>query len=572
MKRLILEEMLLLSLKEKRARRVKFDPRRTIVLGSNQTGKSCLIKSIYRTFGAELPKVPESWDAAEVTSFIRFHIAGRRHMILRHSNVYAIYDESNKLLKVCKSISQELSPYFTELFDFKIKLPDQKRNIVIPPPAYLFLPFYIDQDKGWSNNWSSFERLYLPNTRQAMVNYHTGIRPNEWYEAKGEMEKIRSEIKNIEEERSMLKNIMSSLREELSSVQFDTDIEAFKEEIARLLAECEELNTKQEKMKAVLVKLYNYKITLETQIKITQKALSESRKDYHYIVEQLLEEHVECPICGAEYDNAFADQFAVAQDEGECHALLDRLQKEIAAVDDKIKAENGTYTNGLQEVAKIRALLEKKQGQVTLNDLIESRGKNRVRDIVQGKIDHAKAKIYDSSTHLEELQEQLKKYENRERTQNIRGRYSDFMKKYAMDLGTFELNEKIYNDISSRISVSGSTSPRALLAYFFSILQLVNDYSSTTFCPIIIDTPNQQGQDRINLPRMLNFVKDNQPEDSQLVLALESTEGIDFGGKVEELTTKYRALQEEEYESVFNDLKPFINAMVNYNTVRKLLF
>jgi hypothetical protein len=37
-------------------------------------------------------------------------------------------------------------------------------------------------------------------------------------------------------------------------------------------------------------------------------------------------------------------------------------------------------------------------------------------------------------------------------------------------------------------------------------------------------------------------------------------EGVDFEGKVEELNTKYHLLQEEEYEAVFSEIKPFIHA------------
>ena len=46
------------------------------------------------------------------------------------------------------------------------------------------------------------------------------------------------------------------------------------------------------------------------------------------------------------------------------------------------------------------------------------------------------------------------------------------------------------------ISETGSALPRALLAYYFTFLKIMNIYSTSTFCPIIIDSPNQQEQDK----------------------------------------------------------------------------
>lgn len=61
MKNLRLQTLYLVSDQEKAARIVKFDPHKTVVLGENDTGKSCLIKSIYSAFGADPAKTNEKW-------------------------------------------------------------------------------------------------------------------------------------------------------------------------------------------------------------------------------------------------------------------------------------------------------------------------------------------------------------------------------------------------------------------------------------------------------------------------------------------------------------------------------
>jgi len=57
--------MFLISMAEKKAKKVKFHPQTTLILGGNDTGKSCLLKSIYSTFGAEPSIIHPNWKDAE---------------------------------------------------------------------------------------------------------------------------------------------------------------------------------------------------------------------------------------------------------------------------------------------------------------------------------------------------------------------------------------------------------------------------------------------------------------------------------------------------------------------------
>ena len=69
MKSLLLKKLLLLSVREKAAQIVEFDSKTTVVLGENDTGKSCLIKSVYAAFGADPAKVNPKWlDAKAIMS------------------------------------------------------------------------------------------------------------------------------------------------------------------------------------------------------------------------------------------------------------------------------------------------------------------------------------------------------------------------------------------------------------------------------------------------------------------------------------------------------------------------
>jgi hypothetical protein len=59
----------------------------------------------------------------------------------------------------------------------------------------------------------------------------------------------------------------------------------------------------------------------------------------------------------------------------------------------------------------------------------------------------------------------------------------------------------------------------------------------------VIDSPNQQDQDLANLKKMLHFIRDKRPKNSQIVLGLVDDCGVDFDGDVIELTDNYHLLQ-----------------------------
>lgn len=84
-------------------------------------------------------------------------------------------------------------------------------------------------------------------------------------------------------------------------------------------------------------------------------------------------------------------------------------------------------------------------------------------------------------------------------------------------------------------------------------------YSSTTFFPLIVDSPNQQDQDIEHIDKIMTFIQENQPKDSQLIIGLAETYGVDFKCKTITLTEKYSLLQKDEYDNVYEEMIPKIS-------------
>ena len=133
------------------------------------------------------------------------------------------------------------------------------------------------------------------------------------------------------------------------------------------------------------------------------------------------------------------------------------------------------------------------------------------------------------------------------------------MQQYSAELDAIE-DDEIIDNIYARIKQTGSDGIRSLLAYFFTILYLINENPNVIFCPIVIDTPNQQDQDRVSLNKILSFIRKRTPKNSQIIIGLTNAEEMNLDGvKIIELEdTKRQILKKADYDSVGKLILPFI--------------
>jgi hypothetical protein len=192
----------LLSQTEQRALQINFAEDKTVLVAGNGFGKSAILKSLYETFGANPHKIDDAWTKAGVTSLLGFSIDGKSYAGLKLGKNYSIYVNGGALLISTTHITSELGPFLADLLDFRLKLTDKKENIRTPPPSYAFAPYYIDQDRSWQKAWDSFKDLGMfPSASRSLAEYHSGMRPNAYYEAKATRDKTKGELLIIEAEK-----------------------------------------------------------------------------------------------------------------------------------------------------------------------------------------------------------------------------------------------------------------------------------------------------------------------------------------------------------------------------------
>ncbi len=560
MSNLVLDAILLYSARDRRARRVTFNPKRTIVLGSNDTGKSSLLKSIYYTFGADPAIIHDSWKAANVITLVRFHIGERKLSILRRGPAFTVFNEDEDPIETFDSIVRGLGPFLSRLLACNLILRQQNGSVVSPHPVYLFLPYYIDQDASWKENWSGFNNLsQIPKWRKDVVEYHVGIKPDEYYVLKVERDRLQEEVAKAILELDVLKHVQVELKVRLQQGSFNIDIESFREEISELLVECQKLNVAEDELRERLIDLHKVWSVTKGQLLAIETAIKEVRKDYAYATQTIVENEIECPTCGAVYSNDFSERFAIATDGDRLEELRLELNEDLATVNKQIALTHTNLARNQASMLKIDQILETKQSEILLRDVIVSEGRREVKNVIDVEIESSMSELHRKQYREKELQDGMNKLVSKDRRNKIIQFYKTRMDVFLADLDVKRIATKRYEDITGSIKETGSDLPRALLAYYFSILHTIQEFSSVTFCPIIIDSPNQQAQDDIRLEKVLTFIRDHQPEGSQMILAAEDLRDVVFEDEVITLDEPNYLLSEDQFHSVSSEILPLLD-------------
>ncbi len=560
MKRLILSELLILSDKERRALRVPFDPKLTVILGANSTGKSTIVKSIYHSFGAEPIRIHPRWKAAEPKTLVKFSIDDTPYQLIRDGAYFAIFSGNGEFLKSFNRIAEGLGPYLAELFDFGLVLASRDGQPDVPPPAFLLLPFYMDQDASWVAAWSAFDRLYqFTGWRDSVVEYHTGVKDNNYYRSNAELISARSRYSDALASEQGIKKVLNRLEADVSAASFSLDPQVYSERIQRMLAESQVLAATERDFKNKLTELNSERALQQTRLAIAEKALGEISQDFSYLV-KTGEQEIECPTCGTNYENDFAVRFAIASDEDRVGRYIAQISTEIARIDREISSVFDGYSIASEQAGAIQRVLTEAQGELTLGAVIESEGRRAADKLLTSQLDQLVEQRITAESTMDKLKEQVQALDLRSRDIR-RSRVEEYAYALRRNFAALDVQsyaQKVFEELNPYLFETGSTLPRAILAYQFAILSLVAKYSPATVCPIVIDSPNQQGQDREHLPQILRFLAHAQPAGTQMVLAIENEMDVSFPGAVYRTPErKHSILSEGDFQSVhreFHDL------------------
>ncbi|WP_148244132.1 hypothetical protein [Enterobacter asburiae] len=525
MRSLTFQRLVLISDSKRLANQFSFKKRLNLITGKdNSIGKSTLAKSLLWSLGCD-PIFDEEWKSNDIKSILYFTINNKEYFSCRGSHsiiLGAIGDEAQRYINITGDFSKD----FSDLVNFKMKLPNRgDGNLEIPPPAYYFLPFYIDQIKSWSSPWNSFENLgQYSNWKGPLIKYFTGYLKPEHFDIEENIYEY-SEIKKesahkIEKFQSAVEVIVDNSVD--SPIALDNnDFIKIQNEIKNELYDLIDYQTRlYDAQTTITSNIYD----LESQYALAITSANELEEDYKFAVESIPTDNLECPLCGTLHDNSLPNRALLLSEKDSLLNEANSIASKIAELNSSLNSLNDDaqfITNEIERINKKYITDDDAVEKDLIAQVIDTISTENVSKNIKIKIDNEDLNISKANSSIKELKKDQKKLLSTKEKEELN---SSFMSKLLANieaLGSTGINlskVKSPTDYKQLLGGGAAEAARGLLAYQLSILQQIHGAKSCVVPPFVIDTPNQQEQAGYRYETVIKELMRSVPQDYQIIL------------------------------------------------------
>lgn len=507
------------------------------------------------------PSYDCKWLHLDVKVIVEFEVSNVNYKFLRYKNTMRVFEEDKEVI-FFDSISGDYAKYFAKIVKFNLLLPKRNENkVVIPPPAYYFSAFYIDQRKSWSTPWDCFDGLgQFSSWKKEVVECHVGIASKETFELINEIYSKMQSSANISDEIDRINSAATVVNEFATDIPILLDEKSWDEAETNLN---EKLSNLYEIQERVIGDMSSNKAEIahnKNQLAIARKSIVNLHGDYEYAL--TLEDDLECPTCGTLHDNTLVERFSLLTDKQQAEDVENDLKKLIFHNELSLNESESELLNVREKSKEINKKLTT-DGEKDISSILQSVAVKTIKKEMVNKLSLYEEKLSCINKEKAEAQKRrtaLKKDLRKE----VNTRFIEMFTTYLTNLKAFVSTEKIQSPVDySKVGKSGggAEGPRALLAYYVSIYNLVWSNRNEVIAPLIIDTPNQQEQSDFNYDLIIKLLAEKLPNDSQIFLCGMENQAFTplSDGKKINLTGQYSLLLKENYTELSNEVSQLFN-------------
>ena len=554
MKRLILKKLVIISSKNEEARIIEFDDDLTIITGDNpngktinRTGKSLVMKAIYYSLGAKIKKYTTNWESLQIGTIVTFLYDGTLYELYRDKNTFILKKDDD--IKFFASIS-ELTQYYVELFNFYLKMPIKKEdeNSVYAYPGAIFMPFYIDQDKGWSGSWDSFADVFTGKWKQEILLYHMGVRTKEYYELLDEKIELENEQRENKRQLKTYETLIKSHTEKYGKyLDINVSAENFADDILCLTNELNAQLVKKNEIRNELINCFNEMKEIEEAYSVADSVYNELLKDADFVESELTDEEIICPICGTVHKNSVENKFHLYSEIEECEKVIQDYFVQREKIEKKIDKQSEELDSLSDYIDKINEILNRKREEVSFQEIVVAEGSRSILNDMQKEQKRLKNRYIFLDNRLMNI--------TKEQTAiSKKGSYiiKDYLTKLSIALqmlNVTDIDSKDLKKFKASFTSGGNDLPCAILAQIFTLYSVSVKHSKTVCAPIVMDAIFQQEPAEEKVNTIWDYVLNQQPEESQLILSTTSIHDRKIRGKVISFVKEKGLLTVDDYQA-----------------------
>lgn len=556
MKEVVFTEILIADIQNKTARKLSFKEGINIITSSeNHVGKSSLIKSLYYTLGAEV-EFDDTWNKLSKIYSVKLNFDNIDYRIIRYIKTFAIF-KNEQLLIITNEVSKGLAPKLKEIFDFGVYLPNKKnKSVELAPPVFSYMPYYIDQDFGWSEIYNSFSKIdqYRRDDRLKSLYYHLGIYNKDTIKLLADKDNANKELEEKEIEIEKIQNVIETLTEESNNIvpaanieELERNLEISNSKIAELI---KLVGVKRNEIQKLETLLEDHKFQL---------ALVEKKQEIS-LNEKIIENKFSCPKCGYILNDEI---FKIVQIN---HGLVtkkyttEQIGYQIEKLESELKLRKEEYIS-LQEQLKT-------EENISVDDknnyerYLTQRGLEKTINSLNIKYQETIIQKNDLAEKIKAINKNLKELPNKE---EIEEKYKELVIQNLLQLGAWEPDYEDKIGILKPIKAQGTLLNKIILAQEVALFQTMNDLDlNVNKFPFVIDSPRGNEASELSSKEILKLIV-NIDCLRQIIISTVDFENylhdLNYSGNIEicKLNEQYKLLNKETYDENIND----INAMIS---------
>lgn len=547
-------ELNLLSKKEKKALQVNLDYQKIILHGTNNTGKSVIIRHMFWCIGLNpVNTFSDMWDH-NITGMLKVLYDNNEYFFYRNKDDRYLFQGKNLIYSSSKN--SEWNSILSEFFNYPLKL-HLKGNLVENYAGLesLLVPYFIEQDTGWGLNWSGpftglarFKDFY----KETLSNF-TGFNSIESISIKQHIGLLKANLTKLNSELKIYEDSFNKIKIETTYIQPRVDKNQFRKEIKKSSSELKSLIIKQKNLKNNLSDLIQKKFKLKSILKSSIRSFNEISLDINFLGDNI---EIECPTCGTLHKKTLEASASLEFDYTILDNNIQQLKSEILEINKKIIPLNSALATIENEIDNFNRTLQSSKNNISFQDIIDIEANKKILKSFEKNTKRTSTDIKILQNKINLAEKQVKTLESKEVKKEIKEFFEKKLK-YNFNQLNIPFNGKI-NQIHSRPNIGGgSSNPRAILALHMTYLELSLNKTKLPLFPFVIDTPQQNGQDMNNLSNTFSHLENI--NFTQLIIGSEilpsQTDLKNY--KVIEFKNEYSVLNAGEYSQVSKLLNQF---------------
>lgn len=543
---MLFKKLIIFDFKSKMAKIVPFNDGINIITSSdNQVGKSTIIKSLYYCLGGEV-FFSSRLDIKNKIVFLEVEIENNVFVFIRQSS-YIVVKTNDNLYKF--SSATQLAEFLSGILGFKVMLESKGGEFITAPPVFFYLPYYIDQDYGWTPELISFNNLKQFNKSQMKYYsyYHFGVLNKDFGEGRSEKKKIEKEIKKISANFENVSKLLEFINNNLSSYNQDLNVDLLKLQYENALSDYKKYSYSLNNVRRELININEeiYKVD-----KVIEN-ITQSQKDHEKVIKNVKKQfEVECPNCDSIFEVQAKDIFRINYNISD----LDASKIELLNMKEKLDDKYRRVKKDFDELNEILIKIEKNKvsSELSFEQILKFKGLQETQQQLNKDYIYQNNELKKKRKELQKVNKQLSVWNDK-----IKDTNSSYREKLNANLILFNTDENELPDkieIDHNFTASGSGQVRVNLARVYSLLQLKEEKDENHVrLPLVIDSPKGGEQSVSNSELILTLLTEKMEIPNQIILAT-----IDFNSfykgdlsnfnLIEITNPKYNLLNDKEYQ------------------------